>query len=72
MNTSPPAVAIAPAVFEVPVCCFSGGNASEIPSGTSQANSPVLASTAIRRPHGGLKQGRLPKERPLGSWIVAL
>src|SRR5262249_32184103 len=72
MNIRPPAVAIAPALFETPVCCLSGGRISVIPSGTSQAKSPVAAFTAIRRPHGGLKHGRLPSDRPLGSRTAAL
>src|SRR5215472_11658631 len=60
MNTSPPAVAIAPAVLVAPVCCLASGRASVIPRGTSQAKSPVAALTAIKRPHGGLKHGKFP------------
>src|SRR3954471_10764395 len=52
-NTSPPAVAIEPPLPGRPVFCLSGGSVSVTPSGTRQANSPVLTSIAVRFPHGG-------------------
>jgi hypothetical protein len=50
-----------------PVLRLPSGSESVTPNGTPQAKSPVLAFTAIRRPHGGLQQGQLPMVRPLAS-----
>src|SRR5579863_9197120 len=73
MKTSPPAVAIGPPRFMRPVCCFAGGSSSVIPSGTDHAKSPLRASTAIRRPHGGFWQGQLlsPFVRPSPSTFLS-
>ena len=40
-----------------PVFCFSGGRLSVTPSGTRQANSPVLTLTAVNCPQGGCWHG---------------
>src|ERR1700681_4597173 len=58
MNTSPPAVAIGPPMFSRPVLRLPSGNSSVTPSVTCHANSPVLAFTAISRPHGGFWHGQ--------------
>jgi hypothetical protein len=42
-----------PALPVLPTSCFSGGNASDIPSTVSHAISPELASSAVSRDHGG-------------------
>src|SRR5579859_6582545 len=57
MNTSPPAVAMGPPIFSRPVFLLPSGNSSVTPNVTCQANSPVLALTAISRPHGGFWHG---------------
>src|ERR1051326_5642463 len=71
-NTRPPAVTMGPALLADPASCFPSGNDSTSPSGTCQAKSPVFALTAIRRPHGGRKQGRFATVRPLASFTGAL
>src|ERR1700674_3996921 len=72
INTRPPAVTMGPALFADPASCLPAGNASTSPSGTCQAKSPVFALTAIRRPHGGRKQGSVATVRPLASLTGAL
>src|SRR3954465_7877443 len=57
MNTSPPAVAIGPPEPALPAFFFPSGIALLIPKGTLQAISPVLAFTATKLDHGGLKHG---------------
>src|SRR5882724_10548127 len=59
MKTRPPAVAMEPPIFGLPVFCIPSGKPSVTPSGTSQATSPVLTLIANRRPHGGALQGQL-------------
>ena len=54
MNTSPPAVTIAPPTLGLPTRCLPSGRSSLIPSGTSHTISPVPALTAYRRAQGGL------------------
>src|SRR6476620_5265061 len=58
MNRTPPAVTIGPPAFGVPVLGMPRlVSSSYSPSGTRQANSPVLASMAISSPQGGALQG---------------
>src|SRR3954465_760871 len=64
MKKRPPAVAMPPALLLDPVFCLASGRPGVVPRGTSQANLPVLAFTAIKRPQGGRKQGAAPRERP--------
>src|SRR3954466_6162613 len=71
-NTRPPAVTIGPALFADPASCLPSGKLSTSPRGTCQAKSPVFAFTAIRRPHGGRKQGKLATVLPLASFSGAL
>jgi len=57
-KTSPPAVAMVPPTFGVPV--FSspcGASSSKFPSGTFHTISPVVALTADSSPQGGCWQG---------------
>ena len=54
MNTSPPAVAIAPPTLGEPTRRRPSGSSSLTPSGTSHAISPLAAWTAYSRAHGGL------------------
>src|SRR5207237_2316568 len=67
-KTSPPAVAIGPPAPGDPTFLFPSGRASFTPRGTFQAKSPVLASTAIRLDHGGLKHGRFAMVLPAASF----
>src|SRR5215510_11846942 len=57
MKMSPPAVTMGPAEPPRPVFCFPAGRLSLTPSVTCHANSPVLAFTAVSRPHGGFWHG---------------
>ena len=59
MNTSPPAVTIGPPEpLLAPVSCLPFGSSSVMPRRLAHRMSPVLPSTAISRPHGGLMHGR--------------
>jgi len=60
-----------PAELFAPVSRRPSGSCGDVPSGTAQAMLPVLASTAIIRPQGGRKQGRVAC-RPLASVKRAL
>src|SRR5665213_905256 len=73
MKTKPPAVTMGPPKPMRPVLRLPSGSSSVTPRGTCQANSPVLAFTAVRRPHGGFWQGQLlaPITRPDASVFLA-
>ena len=72
MNTSPPAVTIGPPeLLLAPVSCLPLGNSSVMPRRLAHRMSPVLALTAISRPHGGLMQGRVTF-RPSAAVKLAL
>src|ERR1700690_4247856 len=60
IKTKPPAVVMGPPKLSRPVLSLPSGNESVTPNGTCHAKSPVLALTAIRRPHGGFWHGMAP------------
>src|ERR1041385_2760479 len=72
MNRSPEPVRTGPPLPLLPVFCFSGGSDGVIPRGTCHTICPVLTFTAVRRAHGGRKQGRFASVFPLASLSGAL
>ena len=68
-NSRPLAVTIAAARPGRPVFCRSSGSSAVMPTGCYQTTSPVEASTAVIRPHGGFWHGK--RESPIWTSKLA-